>query len=94
MHKAKRKWYKQNYRNIILELIQLLIKKGADINSRDSIGNTPFMIAIKERETDLIGYFIDHCNPDYTAKDRDGKSLLHLMIDNKSYIHPIRYKKF
>ena len=44
MPKSKRKEYKKNYRDAILELIKLLISRGASINAPDSLGVTPFNI--------------------------------------------------
>ncbi|KAM3134056.1 hypothetical protein pb186bvf_013782, partial [Paramecium bursaria] len=94
MPKSKRQEYKKTYREAILDLVKLFISRGASINAPDSLGVTPFMTAVKERQTDLIQYFIEKCEPQFGVTDGSDKNLLHIMIENKSYVHPVRYNIF
>ena len=52
------------------------------------------MTAIKERQTDLIKYFLDYCGPNLGVTDGSDKNLLHIMIDNRSYLHHKRNEFF
>ena len=42
------------------DIIELLIKHGGDINSKDKDGNTPLMIALIQNNTNLIDYILNN----------------------------------
>ncbi|KAM3127118.1 hypothetical protein pb186bvf_020796 [Paramecium bursaria] len=88
MPKIKFKEYKKNYRDAILDLVKLFISRGASINAKDSLG------LLRKRQTDLIQYFIEKCEPQFGVTDGSDNNLLHIMIDNKSYAHPVRHNIF
>lgn len=54
------------------EIIELLVKHGANFNLKDSRGNTPLMLAIKNNDTKLASYFMDLPDIDLNADDDDG----------------------
>jgi len=66
--------YKDNISGI-LKLIELLIKKGADINFLDSFGNTPLSIAQKNNLSEVEEILLEHgaLLPDELEEQDDGK---------------------
>jgi|GEM_PF-2197096 len=66
--------YKDNISGI-LKLIELLIKKGADINFLDSFGNTPLSIAQRDNLSEVEEILLEHgaLLPDELEEQDDGK---------------------
>ncbi len=57
----------------LVEMVELLLDRGADMNARDIFGNTSFMLCVKE------GHFkgvqeLSRRGADYRLKNKDGKS--------------------
>ena len=66
--------YKDNISGI-LKLIELLIKKGADINFLDSFSNTPLSIAQRDNLSEVEEILLEHgaLLPDELEEQDDGK---------------------
>ena len=43
-----------------ISIINILIKNGIDINQKDNFGNTPFLLACKKNDIDLIYVLLKH----------------------------------
>jgi len=63
----------KNFTNIA----ELLIQKGAQIDSRDAFGDTPLLNAVKKRFPDMIQLLLTH-GADRTIEDRNGSSVAKL----------------
>lgn len=50
----------QLYMQFDIKLIELLIKNGADVNSKDKDGNTSLSVAILQSNQEVVKYFIDN----------------------------------
>jgi hypothetical protein len=57
--------------NNLLPQLHTLVEHGANVNIRDSIGNTPLFDATRLRQWDVVDYLLDH-GADPTAADDDG----------------------
>jgi|GEM_PF-2280733 len=55
-----------------LEVVQLLIEYGADVNAQSLNGNTALHIAVKYGHEELVAYLLEN-NADYTLETTDGK---------------------
>jgi ankyrin repeat protein len=62
------------------ELVSALLKRGADVNVRDSDGDTPLQIATETNE-ELISIFVEH-GADVNAKNGIGWTPLHFVGEN------------
>lgn len=64
-----------------LEIAQLFLEKGADINVRDDEGRTPLMTAVRSKANDLqlIEFLLEN-GADKTARDKNGESLMHQIL--------------
>ncbi len=63
-----------------LACVKKLIKKGVQINSRDTAGRTALMLASENGHFDVIRYLVKK-NADVDAKDRKGQSALMRAVD-------------
>jgi ankyrin repeat protein len=52
-----------------LEIVQLLISHGADINKKDSLGVTPFYLALRERHENVGAYLLTLKDVDINTRD-------------------------
>ena len=73
-----RKWtpLHMTARNGELECLEILLGKGADINSRDTNGRTPLHLALESGDKNIIKTLIFH-GADVTARDNLAKSSIH-----------------
>jgi serine/threonine-protein phosphatase 6 regulatory ankyrin repeat subunit B len=62
-----------------LEKVKELIAQGADVNVRDSRGNTPLIQAIIQRKLLFVEILVSG-GADVNAKDEDGQTPLHLAV--------------
>ena len=58
-----------------LEVVQLLLEKGAVINAKDNYGNTPLHDAGLCRQLDIVQLLLKN-GADITARDENGKTPL------------------
>ena len=65
-------------------IIAILIKNGANLYSRNHLGETPFFVACKEGSTDLMTYLLDPSRGYYiSTPDHAGQSPLSISKQNK-----------
>jgi len=63
-----------------IEIIKKLIKKRANINLQDFLGNTALMYAINENNKELIKLFINYENLNYNLTNIYGETALHMIL--------------
>lgn len=61
--------------NETLDILQLLIERGYDINAQDKDGLTPLMMAIQYSHEDQVRYLLDQ-KADTTLEDKEGYTAL------------------
>ena len=59
-----------------LDIIKLLVEKGADIDIQDENGNTPLNLAVLAGKPELVYYFID-MGADVNKKNKNGRAPIH-----------------
>lgn len=65
---------------LVLEAIKLLTDKGLDINTKNKIGHTPFMIACQNQLKYVAQQLVKNYSLDYTIVDNCGLGSLHWAI--------------
>ncbi|MBT3827584.1 hypothetical protein HOL34_02065 [bacterium] len=65
------------------EMVKLLVENGADVNRKDSYGNTPFTKCINENYKELVKLFMEH-GADLGVKDRYGFSPLYFAVSKEN----------
>jgi ankyrin repeat protein len=69
-----------------LEVVKLLLEKGADVNYQDEAdGYNALMNAIMFPESPIPEYLILNTNIDVNAKSHDGQTILHLAAEYENY---------
>lgn len=66
--------------NNSLEIIQMLLEDGVDVNSKDILDVTPLHVAVEYSHVDAVGLLL-HAGADVHAKNILGKTPLHLAIE-------------
>jgi len=66
-------------------MIEALVKRGANVNIKDSEGETPLMLAVRFSSTDVVRTLID-AGADVNAKNKKGESVLVIAEMNKGNI--------
>lgn len=64
-----------------LDMVQLLVESGADLNIRDEDGSTALMCAAEHGQTDTVKYLIGQPDVDISAKDNDGLTALAVAME-------------
>lgn len=61
------------------DIVKILLKCGANPNSRDSAGSTPLIRAVANSRVVVVDYLLNHgCDIDVNAASLDGNTALHL----------------
>jgi len=63
-----------------LEIIELLLQAGADINSKTHIGETPLMVAFTESNREIFDFLLEK-GADANMQDSFGETLLHRLAE-------------
>jgi ankyrin repeat protein len=81
--------------NTKIKLIETLIRKGADVKTADGNGKTVFLIAVEQKDLDIVPYWLmvqfwlDAAKTNAEVKkmlvmwDSSGKNALHVAVENK-----------
>ena len=59
-----------------LDMVQLLVEAGADLNIRDEDGSSALMCAAEHGQTEIVKHLLTHPDTDIFAKDNDGLTAL------------------
>ncbi|XP_067932575.1 KN motif and ankyrin repeat domain-containing protein 1-like isoform X2 [Watersipora subatra] len=65
-----------------LEMVQLLLESGADINLQDEDGSTALMCATEHGHVDIVKTLLTHPDIDLDFKDSDGSTALEIALEN------------
>ena len=68
------------YKWVPVEIVDLMIKNGCNINCQDSSGNTLLHLAVRNAEIRLINYLLRH-NVDVNQKNHDGNTPFNLVSE-------------
>lgn len=60
-----------------IELIQLYVANGADVNQRNSQGKTPFFVSCDTDNIDIVRFLISEIHVDVNIPDNEGNTPLH-----------------
>ena len=60
----------------IVEIVNLLLQAGADVNAKSEDGTTVLMLAAYSKEPDVVNILLE-AGADVNARDADGKTALH-----------------
>ena len=58
--------------------MEVLLKKGADVNLCDKEGATPLHLAVLNQHTDCVKLIVLHPNTDFTKKTKQGETALEI----------------
>lgn len=73
------------------QVVEYLIKKGANINAKSEIGATSLLLASRSGETDMVKFLLKH-HADPTIADQNGDTPIDVALkgDNKQIIELLR----
>ena len=64
-----------------LDMVQLLVEAGADVNIRDEDGSTALMCAAEHGSMDIVKYLMAQPDTNINAKDNDGLTALSVAME-------------
>jgi ankyrin repeat protein len=64
-----------------LDMVQLLVEAGADVNIRDEDGSTSLMCAAEHGHAGIVKYLLHNPETDVQAKDNDGLTALAVAME-------------
>merc|ERR1719510_1889857 len=64
-----------------LEIVQLLVESGADLNIRDEDGSSALMCAAEHGQVEIVKYLLTQPDTDIFAKDNDGLTALAVAME-------------
>jgi len=64
-----------------LDMVQLLVEAGADLNIRDEDGSSALMCAAEHGQTEIVKHLLAHPDTDIFAKDNDGLTALAVAME-------------
>jgi hypothetical protein len=64
-----------------LDMVQLLVESGADLNIRDEDGSTALMCAAEHGQMEIVKYLLSQTDTDVLAKDNDGLTALAVAME-------------
>lgn len=67
-----------------IDSLNFLIENGANVNIKDSNGNTPLFLAVQTNNRDAIKRFVEISECDWTIKNNRGQTLFHYAILTKN----------
>ena len=70
-------WSSERLSNEKADIVQLLIRNGADVTARDDTHSTPLHLAASKRSAESVDILIQH-GSDVNAKDANQSTPLHL----------------
>ncbi|CAD8092465.1 unnamed protein product [Paramecium sonneborni] len=91
MMKAEKQDIKNNYEQLISDLIELLINAGADANVPDVNGQTPFIQALMSQNFKTAELIMKLTVPKFDFIDNKDKNILHKLIECKLFLNPKGY---
>ena len=62
-----------------LDLVMILVYRGANIQAKDILGRTPLHVAAEKGQTDTVNYLLDH-GADVNSRDRNGLLALYCAL--------------
>src|SRR5207248_2860142 len=63
-----------------LELVQILLAHGADINIQDNYATTPLYCAIENCRLEIVEFFLTQKDIDINIQDNEGNNILHSAV--------------
>ncbi|KAF2897959.1 hypothetical protein ILUMI_08211 [Ignelater luminosus] len=77
----------------LLDIVRLLCERGADGNIKNNVGYTPLHTAVACRNVSILQEFLKQKSLDVNINETDenGKTLLHIAIENISETHKYKY---
>lgn len=77
------------------KIVELLIEKGADVNAKTDIGETPLHIAVRYSPLDIVNYLISIPGLDMSIKNSDGRTAMQIAsLPIRMAIQKAQYKSF
>lgn len=73
IYAVNRKIYSEEDKKVRLEIINILLKSGAEVNAIDSEGNTALIYAVKNRDIDTIKLLLNY-NADVNVYNKQGQN--------------------
>jgi ankyrin repeat protein len=66
---------------IILEIFQLIIQQGANVNVQDKYGNTPLMYCVMDIRKEFLDILLQDSNLEFNVQSPDEMSALHYAVE-------------
>ena len=73
-----------------LEIIQWLVKQGADVKAKDDTGKTILYVAVESKNLELVQWLVGQ-GADVNAKDSCGWTVLHNAVRFSSFLEIVEW---